>query len=495
MAEPSKTPTYESPAVINDHPTFRPDESDYAIASFTGTIPQIQWDHVDVQSGTQAKKYTDILRNPVVKSALDTLIAGTFWAEGKVVAQNDYEKHPFFELMDDVIVARIKQNLENLQYETFKNVLKSMLWAGFGFGFALAELIWKKKPGEYCLKSIKTKPSYNVTFYVDEKDNLQSIYWTPRGWFLDPRKFLRGTWPWLQNGNYYGVSDLQCIYGDVKLLELIERLRAEGTQHLMIKTVIHHYLATGRQQNVTQSAIQAVDSIESKSILHFPADTDKDGKLNPQDQITVLDSRAEKQALDDVTEIINQLEKRIKRALCVSDDMGMTDVSTGSYAKSKTEFDLFLAKVEKCQEWICDLVNRQIIPKIVKYNFPEMMEGYQLPKWTFSSTEEEWDKDKLNMITVGVEAGLWGADEPWIREDLNLPPRPKQKQTAAANPLDPAGGTQAPGAMPATATKPPTPGSPAVPPAIKVAPPKPPAAPLGPKPGYKARFFGRTQLV
>ncbi len=411
-------------AAVVSSSKFFPDKEEKAIRSTAiFAQPLIPYEPLDVSSGADTLKYSETARNPVVKTALDIIINGALQLRGNVLAVNDYETNPAFEDIDNTIIKMISSQIERLDYVDWETVQRSLLYNAMVFGFAVAEKNFDKRGLIYRIKEIKTKPSFNFEIYVNEFDEIESLNYfeATQQQFLDPRKFVVSPFPVLKEGNYYGVSELQSIRHDVKVLELLERNRVEGVSSLMVKPIIHKYINTGRGSGDTEDALDAVSKFNEASVIQLPADRNEAGAFEPADILEVLPNRSEPDVIEGMAEIIIQHEKKINRALGIPDDMGLSTTTNGSLAKAQVESNVFNLKLLECQQWLENTINNQIFPDMVKYNFKYLPDEYRLPQWKYAHPDDDINVQKMEYIKGLIESGIIAADEPFIREQLNLP--------------------------------------------------------------------------
>ncbi len=385
--------------------------------------PLIPYEPLDVQTGADTLKYSETARNPVVKTALDIIINGALQLRGNVMPMNDYDLHPAFEDIDDTVVKMINSQIERLNYVDWETVQRSLLYNAMVFGFAVAEKNFDKKGLIYRIKEIKTKPSFNFEVYVNEFDEIESLNYfeVTQERYLDPRKFIVSPFPVLKEGNYYGVSELQSIRHDVKVMELLERKRAEGVSSLMVKPIIHKYINTGRSKDDTAAAHDSIDKFDESSVIHLPADRNESGDFVPGDMLEVLPNRSEPDVVEDMAGIIVQHEKKINRALGIPDDMGISTTTSGSFAKARVENNIFNLKLLECQQWLENTINSQIFPDMVKFNFKYLPDEYRLPQWKYTHPDDDINLQKAEYFALLITNGIIPADSPHIKEQLNLP--------------------------------------------------------------------------
>jgi hypothetical protein len=396
--------------------------------------PLFQQDRYDLTTGFEAQKYSIIARNPIVKTALETVARGVFWPSFslKPNPKNDYQEHPEYKDLDDELILFVNKQLDNLGQQiekppnvytvpSFTEFLESTLWQGRVYGYSVSEFVWKPIDGIWQLLKIKPKPSWNFDFRVDRNDELKLVvHQDDMQQFLKPARFVIGTWPLLQNGNYYGISDLQSIEHDVKLIERLEAALGQGGTFNAYKPLISH-ISINIGEDEYKKIQEDILNLNTSAIATFPQGQDDEGKTQKAVEFEVIDDRASQYALESLWNFISELIKRVNRALGIPDDLGQVTAERGSFARSKTQFNMYIATVEKCQAWLENVANR-VVQTIIYYNYNNLPKDYLWPTWSFDSIEEEFDEMKARYFETLIKSGIINSDEPFIREAFEFPP-------------------------------------------------------------------------
>lgn len=413
------------------------EEGDWIRARTLGIMPLRSPVPGDILNGLQAQRYALIAKNPVVKSALDTILIGVFWGRWEIESGNNYELHPEFEAIDDVMIKSIHAQTSTLEYETFDNVLRSIMRDSMVYGFSISEIIFNTEDeyaevGEHRVKAIKTKAPFEFDFWVDEVGNLDRIYYRPFGLFREREelnKFVIATYPHLIDGNYYGTSEMQSILQDVQLLEVVEENQAQGIARLAVRPTILH-TAQNMSESEKGAIEQAIYNSTSGSLISLPASIDPEtGELKKTHEITVMDDRASHEGVGLIKDVIDMLQKRVLRTLGVPDDLGYTSTDVGSLAKAKEEMNMFIARLIFKQKYIESVVNRQIIPAMTVYNWRDLPRDYVLPRFKFGAMDEYYTAQMTEVSLRLYHEGILTADE--VRENLDLGPMPRELRDIA----------------------------------------------------------------
>lgn len=414
---------------------YKPEKGQFIPNRFRGVNQVMPEENFSVNSGSDVKKYDTVSLNPVINTPLNAVLMGTFWGTWSIEGVNDYDIYPEFEELDRQLITMINDQIYDMKYETFENTLKAFTWDSMVYGFEIAEMNFTQRDGLNVVESIKTKPPFNFNIWVNQVDDIEKIQHTPSGTYIEGErldKFVIGTYPYLRDGNHYGTSILKSVAFDVQLLEIMEEAQTRGVKMLSIRPVIHWEKDKDRTVEEINNIRNAIFNMESASVISLPMDLvpgNEEAGVQKSDQIQVLEDRASPDGVKLIIDIIDMLQKRITRNLGLPDDLGFTSTGVGSFAKSKTEMDMFLAFVTRNQQYIRDVVNRQIIPAMVKYNFSSFPDKYRLPQFMFESIEEDHMGAVSTSIDTLIKSGVIEPDEQWIRPMLGIP----QKQEIEDN--------------------------------------------------------------
>jgi hypothetical protein len=432
----NKTTTEEAtrPAFVSDNlniPPYKPSEGEYVFRSSYGENIQTAYDPWAVQTGQATYKYGNAALHPAAAPALKFLEDGPFWVPFSIQPQNDYKKNPEFEAIDNMIIDLIEDQIRLMEYESFRNVLKSIWRDSFIYGFSVAEINFDTS-GDYTrILNIKTHSPFHFDFYVDGGNNLTKIYYRLQGQFIEGsimnEKFIVTTYPYLEHGKFYGTSILQSVYFDIKMIEILERSQAEGLRAFSIRPIIHHYLANDLSKEDLQSIQNKIFNLDAGSLISLPGGQNDKGHIEPTHSINVLEDRASPAGLQLIKDVLDMLYKRVNRRLGLPDDLGFAQTTIGSLAKAKEEFNLYTQTIENNQDFIESFVNRKILPAMVKYNYPALFKNvkYIMPQFRFNTVEEDAMTENLDQITKMVDSGILSVtdeqDRNYIRQKLELP--------------------------------------------------------------------------
>jgi SPP1 gp7 family putative phage head morphogenesis protein len=113
-------------------------------------------------------------------------------------------------------------------------------------------------------------------------------------------------------------------------------------------------------------------------------------------------------------ETIKQLNTDMKRALLIPDNLGFSDIRTGSLAQSKTELEVFSMVLRDIHGKLEDFIN-PTLRQIERINFGEIDNPCE---WKFNDIDKRIEKE---LIKILVEQGVIDPNEKWIRQWVGIP--------------------------------------------------------------------------
>lgn len=405
-----------------------PIEGDFITRPTYSDTLESSYDPYSTQTGQTTYKYGTIAIHPTVAPALKFLVDGAFWSTYSIHPVNDYEKYPGYENIDKAIIDLINYQIENLNYESFTNTLKSIWYDSLVYGFSIAEMNFKFDGNYNCIDNIKPHSPFNFDLYSDKGNNLSRIYYKLNGTFIEGallEKFILTTYPYVTHGSHYGTSILQSIYFDVKMIEILEQAYSNGVRSLAIKSIEHHFIGDNLSSQELEDVQNSLFNLESSSLISLPATQNSNGDMIKQHDIKVMEDRASAEGTKLIKDLLSILYKRVNRSLGLPDDLGFSNTNVGSFAKAKEEMNLYTQTIVNNQEFIANFVNKKIIPYMVKYNYPSLCstKEYKLPKFVFDTVEEDALAVNIDNIVKLIEVGVLTPtnDSEYIRDTLGLP--------------------------------------------------------------------------
>ena len=416
--EPKPEPTPEPTNGNGKGPKAR--RKELAVSAYFGpTFAQGLDGSTVITSGLATRRYYILARtNPEVRMAIRALTQAVFWAKSHIQTQNDYEKYPSFQTIDDQIVDEVNQQL--CAMPNFHRKLQDLFLFGIRCGFAVAEKIWEPIDGTWVLTDLKVRRSWDFEPVVDSTGALESLFYYPTGEYFDPRAFVYAPWPSEGASNWLGEPIIEALIHDVELMQKTEAALAKNAHLLSKRTMIHRFDSM-RTDDEIAAAKNAILGIEEGRMPQLPAMLDDSAKLIHHDEIEIMQDRTDTLSMTKLSELAANEAARIKRTVGLPDDLGSTQVSSGSWAKAKVSFDMLLASASDGQDWVSALVNDQIIADIIRFNYPNAPSGYRNPAWIPQEIEEKYSLERAQYWQILIDAGVLGADSPVIPQDLGIP--------------------------------------------------------------------------
>lgn len=391
-------------------------------ANVYGPTPLFPWPPFAVSSGAETRRFAEAAMHPLVQAALNWRLRGAFQRGFELVPGNSkesYEKHPGWEVFDREIMDMIRDQVDNfpdLMGQTLKQTLESVHYNGMVHGFNVAEGIMGKRWGINVLRGVLIPSPELFMLNIDESNLLCGLQYTSDGISRQPEDmtYIAVTpYPRLQNLNYYGQSLIQPILRSLRLLQGVEEKGLRALSALAMKDVIIEYDINDKKRLDIMTLASGIRNGQAGSVITVPSlERDPDGKaLLSSFVIKVLDSRAEPEAISLILQYLEYYPKEINRAFGMPDDIGMTTVDGGAYAKSANENVTVIDPVHaQDRDFIRGFMNNTIIPWMVKPNYlgPNgisiLPPGYQLPRY---GKDDEFDAvDLVNMSDTDRESEM-----------------------------------------------------------------------------------------
>lgn len=364
----------------------------------------------------QVKLYETIYETPIVNLCENVLRSGVLQIPYIITGPDEKQVEMIQKCFKDDI--------------NIKQVINGLLDARI-YGYMIAEKVYYTTPrGSYKLRSIKFKKPWQFQFETDPYDNLTGLYYTTGADTYKNvndsiyNKFVIATWPDVVFGNYYGTSEYYPIVEIVNRYNASNIMLDQAFKYLLTKPIIHYFNSQTNPEDI--SKVKAVvNGLSNSSVVHIPASRNaKTDNLEKDYLIEVLPDRADKEGLAPLRDEIKKLEDTIKLSLGVPLDI-IGSSGTGSYARAKTQYLLYSAKVEQMQAWIEETINKQIIQPFININFGKQDE---YPMFRFEETNEEVTQVKADVIQKLVTSGVIDEREEWIREYLGVPAIDEEEQ-------------------------------------------------------------------
>lgn len=370
---------------LNTELTSRIRSADFTWLS--GILPDP--DYILRKKGADVKVYEEILSDPHVTCCVNSRKSGVKSLEWDISkGQSSDEAYKLIE----AVFKKININ------DRISEILNAPL-----FGFQVSEIIWSTQ-GKYIIpENIKGRPNNWFVFDEDEKLRFRSKENMITGEDLSQYKYkFLLTQHNAINGNPYGERLLsKCVWpvtfkkGGLQFwLVFVEKF---GTPWVIGKA------PRQIEEKKKEELLDSLESMVQDGIIVIPEDS----------SVTLLDSASKAASVAVYKELVNHAEKDISKALLgqtLTTDVG----STGSYAASKTHFDVRQDIIDADKELVENTINT-LIQWICDINFGEMQEYpvFQMHK------DEGIDKTLAERDQILVNMGV-SLSKKYIAKAYNL---------------------------------------------------------------------------
>lgn len=351
---------------------------------------------------------------------LDDEVKAALTLKKQAVISPGWDIEPSSEDPRDVEIAEFVEDTLNRIDGTVENMLMQVMTA-LDYGYSVVEKVWKiQDKGEFkekiVYKSFKSKKPHNYEFDTDEFGNLKRDGLVLTGIDVNERRLPINKFIIYAHqqefGNPYGTSDLRSAY------------RPWWSKDNAVKfwnIALERYgspLAIGKVKRNTPGAgarlLAILDKIQNKQSLVFNAD-DFD--------LDFLEASKNIGKAFDLALAFNN--KAISRSILLPDRLSSDGGSgaTGSFAMSKSHFDVFLWVVNFLRRELEDKVMfEQIIRPLVDTNFADV-DNY--PIFKFRPLTDEQKIDLAGAFASAVQKGsitnVTLEDENYTRRVLSYP--------------------------------------------------------------------------
>lgn len=332
---------------------------------------------------------------------------------------------------DDDIAAFSYQTLKPL----WRSLIRSTLTA-IDFGFSAHEKVWEVKPVELyrmdkagrnrkffnktavIYKKIKSLHPEWVTINTDALDNFLGITQIYRGEQIKikPNKSFIFTHQAGENfGNLFGTSRLKNIYDVWYWWSALSQFMLRYFERRGSPLVVVRF-PSGKTKEDTPHATIAMEmgkaAINDMTVT-LPSKTY--GDKTPQWDMKYLQ---DEQRGEMFVSALNSLEIKMLRGLFVPERVLTQDLRTGSYALSRTHFNVYIMSLDGLVADLEDQFTRYIIRPLIEYNFGANAPSAYLEMERLSQQRREF------LAKVLFEMAKTGMVQPAIREiarELRIP--------------------------------------------------------------------------
>ena len=350
--------------------------------------------------------YDSMTLDDQVKAALSLKKLAVVSSGWEVVSPEDEdEDYPAIEV--------VREQLERVRVE---NVVVNVMTA-LDFGYSVSELVWDVSGRSVALAAVKTRHPRDIEFAVDVHGNVKHVVQTT-GDKIRADIPLEKVVLWVNDqrfDNPYGRPDLAGAFRPWKVKDDLQKwfptyLERFGSPPLF--ALFNNTAFTEGQVSALKTVLKSLQNSTSGVI----------GRRDPGDlelwtpKGVTEHSQVFKVALD-------YYDMCIARALLMPGLIGATgDQTEGSLARSQVHYDVFMLVVENLRKQMAvDVVQRQIVERIVALNFPS---GTKAPIFRWLPSEEEDNATRFELWSKLVAGGVvknQPEDEIHIRATLEMP--------------------------------------------------------------------------
>lgn len=295
----------------------------------------------------------------------------------------------------------------------FTRALKEVLSA-LDYGFSVGEKVWEEKDGKIRLSKLAVRKPHFIDFGTDDHGNLVNVEQLAQSLPID--KLVIYTYDY-EFSNYYGRTDLDAAYRAWWTKNNSYKWMAMMMERLGIPPIFALYndgVYTGAKQT---KLIQILSSLQAASTGAIPRPT--------KDDLEFWSPELAGQVTRVFIPALEFMNKDISRALLMPGLLGMTqDEATGSLARSRVHFDVFLLVLEDIRSQLQELVNETIVEDILMFNFPQAFEDEEKPYFEFLPLTDDVRLDileKWQTLVGGKVVQPQDSDEVHIRNLLKFP--------------------------------------------------------------------------
>lgn len=354
--------------------------------------------------------YNKMLKDEQVKAALHAKMMAVISSGHDVlppeVPEGDKE-------MADETADFMTFNFEEMEGSIDSKLLEMM--SAMPYGFAVGEKVLRlidygDYDGKVGLKALKFRKPWSIDFDQDTYGNLLPDGILQAEKRLPADKFVRcvyqKTWD-----NPYGDSDLRVCYRPWWSKDVIMKYMAIALERFgePIADISH----TGTITPPQRADLQAFGrNLQSRSVLIHP------------DNITLDFHYPSPRTSEAFIPAIKLYDSQISRGILMPALLGMSgEQAAGSFARSGTEFDVFLWIIAYLRGWIETTVNEQIVKPLIDLNYE--VTGGMYPAFRFRAMTEETKQKTFDNWLKAIQVKAFEnrlEDENKLREAIHLNP-------------------------------------------------------------------------
>jgi len=271
-----------------------------------------------------------------------------------------------FKSEDKLAAEFVQENFDLLRFDDWKEDLLEAR----SFGYSVQEKIWGARRGRWWIDRLKMVPHDKIDFEVNQYGNLEHVLY--HGKPYHPNMFHVFTYPRVRAGNFYGQSDLRCVYREYYSKKVLKQYRNIGLENFGFPVVVCVYDEKEFPKGSAKynSLMAMIRRLKDDSRIALPGKRAESGEIMPGAKVEFLQPNFSGGGFSAFKAAIDDEDKAIARNLGLPDDLGFSTTGTGSNAKARTQLDMYwdmVIGVAKRVQWTIQTV----VNEITAYNFPD----------------------------------------------------------------------------------------------------------------------------
>jgi phage gp29-like protein len=296
---------------------------------------------------------------------------------------------------------------------TLENALLNIMTA-LDFGYSVTEVVYKlidygPFKGKFGLRYLHTRKPEFIELYTDAHGNILPNGVVQNGIELPKDAFLIYSYN-EEFTNPYGQSDLRAAYRPYFIKDIMLKAMSVALERYAEPIAIARTSKT-LDPELRLRLETIFQNLQSRTLILIP------------DWIELTIVQASPHVADSFIPVLNKLDTWMRIAVMVPGLLGMSaEVGVGSFARSETEFDVFLGNIEQMRSDIAAKINDRFIKPLIDYNYD--VDDGKYPKFVFRKINREELRKTFELLAKGTETGLitkTPATENIARELIEIP--------------------------------------------------------------------------
>jgi len=339
-------------------------------------------------------------------------------------------------LTDDPKAVDIAESVE-ASYDTIKGSMVEALHdqlTAIEYGFSCANVVYQLIPsgdfaGKVGLKHLKVKDPSSIKFDVDEYMNIRPdgiIFTNADGYDERLRTDEFAVYTYRRRlGNPYGYPDTLRAYESWNSKRWMNKFWDIYCERFGTGTMMFKY----KTDSETGDVLPTADEFAAVQSYMDNKQARSDLRVSQNWEIDMHEPTG--RGADVFQQSIQARNIAIARALFFPDQIGFSDVSTGSFAKAQTHLSVFLWPLHRLHRDLEEVHREQVIKRMVDLNYGPQP-GY--PRMAFAPLTEEQKVQWLAAVTEAIKTGVITHDlevENKVRSALELSEKEQEEDRRA----------------------------------------------------------------